>query len=90
MKWTVSGAVLLAAAAATSAFRIPAAPSPRVAPLVKSSALLQQQVGTRSAASQPWGVRGGAVKVSGAAASEGGDNNSLKNWDPQRTYEKCY
>ncbi len=72
--------VAAVALASVSAFRLPAAPSPRLAPVLhKASSLLQQQ--QRSALQlpkqQPWG----ALKAA-AASGEG----ALKNWDPQRTW----
>lgn len=70
--------VLLAAASAVGAFRLPATPSPRLAPMLKASSLLQQQ--QRSATTLAWGVRGGGA-LKAATAS---DETSLKNWDPQQ------
>jgi hypothetical protein len=74
--------LLLAATATVSsafAFRLPATPlaNTRVAPVLKASSLLTQQLQSQ----QPWGgVRGGALKASG-----GSNDGALKNWDPQRT-----
>lgn len=79
--------VLLAAASVATAFRLPgslpATPvSPRLAPVLKASSLLEQQRQQLVArpAGLAWGVRGGALKAAGAAS----DENSLKNWDPQQ------
>lgn len=89
----VAAACLVAAAAA---FRLPAAApsSPRLAPVVKASYLLQQQVSVkprgRSAALLPWG---GALKAATTAAegdSTSGDTSGIKNWDPQRTPDMAW